>query len=309
VEEHVTFRRDHVEDQVALTDRASTREHEHVFLQTLIHRAREVVERVGDVAIRNGDAAVVRDDSRNRELIDVVNLSRCERLARVDDFVPGRQNGDSRPRIHLDIARSKCGHGADAARCQPIAGPQHVLAGLNIRALTANVLSRVDRCENSDPITVGIGLLDDDHRVGTRGHRRTGRNLDTFPGRERVRRDLACEELLDAAKDLRLRVRGAKRVFGADRIAIHARARERRHVDIGHDVARQHATVGIEQSDTFDPLNRTNRVVDDLLRLVEWNRVADRSHGRNQDSGIWNQGWSRIQGSGIRPDSYPSPQS
>ena len=89
-------RAEHVEDQVALADRAAAGEHEHVFLQAFVDRARQVVDRVGRGAVRHRDAAVLGDDRREREPVDVVDLAGRERLAGFDDLVAGRENGDAR---------------------------------------------------------------------------------------------------------------------------------------------------------------------------------------------------------------------
>src|SRR6185503_10317657 len=46
VEQHLAFRGDHIQDEIAFTDGAAAREHQQVLLETLVHRARQILDRV-----------------------------------------------------------------------------------------------------------------------------------------------------------------------------------------------------------------------------------------------------------------------
>ena len=80
----------HVQNQIALADRAAAGKHDDV-VRERARRARRSSSSTVSAAIgqRDGYAAVRRDDRRERESVDVVDLAGRERLARLDDFVAG----------------------------------------------------------------------------------------------------------------------------------------------------------------------------------------------------------------------------
>ena len=66
-----------------------------------------------------------------------------------------------------------------------------------------------------------------------------------------------------------------------------AGARKGRHVAVGGDVAREDAAVGVETSGTLlVRADRTDRLVDDLARFLERNRVLDRTHGLGHGASV-----------------------
>ena len=89
MEEHLAARAEDVEDQIALADGAAAGEDEHVLRQRAVDRGRQRLDRVRRRRQRDGDAAVRGEDRRQRELVDVVDLSRAERPAGFDDLVAG----------------------------------------------------------------------------------------------------------------------------------------------------------------------------------------------------------------------------
>ena len=114
----------------------------------------------------------------------------------------------------------------------------------------------------------GVGLFDHHDRVGAGRHRRAGGDFDALTGSDRLHRHLAGEDLLDAAQRTGALARGAGRVGGAHRVAVHRRAREGRHVGVGDDVAREHAAVRVVERHALDALERRDRRGDDRPRLA-----------------------------------------
>ena len=73
---------DHVEDQVALADRAAAGKHQHVARGARVDRALERLDRVLRGRERHRHAAVLLDDRAQRELVDVVDLPGLQLAAR-----------------------------------------------------------------------------------------------------------------------------------------------------------------------------------------------------------------------------------
>ena len=96
MEQHVAFRREHIDHQVALANRAAAGKHHDIVRKTVLERAGQRFECVRRRRKRDGDSTVVRHDGRQREPVDVVNLSRLQRPARLDDFVARRENRHTR---------------------------------------------------------------------------------------------------------------------------------------------------------------------------------------------------------------------
>ena len=84
--------------------------------------ARQRVEIVGSRRVDGRHTAVGADDGGERELVDVVELARAERLPGLDDLVAGRQDRDARPGEDVDLGQAHGGERADAARRQHVAG-------------------------------------------------------------------------------------------------------------------------------------------------------------------------------------------
>jgi hypothetical protein len=227
---------------------------------------------------------VVADDRRQRDLVDVVDLPRSQRFPGVDDLVACREDRHARSGVNLDAGQAKRRSGAETAGVQHRTGLQNRLAFLNIRALASDVLPGLCRGEDADPTGgVGLRLLDHDDRVGARRQRCARRHLDTLIGADRLHGHLSREHLLDAVQSSRRHLRGARRVPGAHGVAVHGRARKRRHVCVGHHVARQHASVRLLQRESLDAVDRDHRALDDGERFVQRDRAVKRA-GRHRRS-------------------------
>ena len=71
------------------------------------------IERVADGRMGLDRAAVLVHDGREREAIDVVDLTGSERLARCDHLVAGREDGHARPHKDVDVRDANGGDGSD----------------------------------------------------------------------------------------------------------------------------------------------------------------------------------------------------
>ena len=140
--------------------------------------------------MRLGDAAVRRDDRAEREAIDVVDLARRERRARVDDFVAGRENRHARLRVHRRrSAQPDRGERADAARRSARRRRATTSRRRDVGAPAADVLAgrrpATRSCTWSSP--TGACLLDHHHRVGARrASARRSRSRRTCPAHDGV---------------------------------------------------------------------------------------------------------------------------
>ena len=176
----------HVENQIALADRAAAREHDDVVRRARRRARRESssIESAGDRQ-RDGDAAVPADDRLEREAVDVVDLSR-RRAAGPARRSRCRSRG-SRP----SAARTRRPSSTPVAASAPMRlgfstwpARDDRLAGRDVRAAAPDVLPRIDRREHADAVVaVALGLFDHHDRVGARRHRRAGRDLDALARR------------------------------------------------------------------------------------------------------------------------------
>jgi hypothetical protein len=127
------------------------------------------------------------DDSREGITVDVVNLSWRERPAGFDDFVPGRQDGDARPREDLQLDDAAGGERADAARVENGSRIGNRPAGGDVGAAPADVLARIDGRRDPNLIAArAFRFLDHDDGVGAGGHRGAGGNLDALAAADRA---------------------------------------------------------------------------------------------------------------------------
>ena len=201
-------------------------------------------------------------------------------MPRIDHFVAGRKNRDARPIVHINPDGSDGGERADAARVHHLACRDDDLSGLNVGAPAADVLLRLHLGEDPhDVVCIGVGLLDHHDRVGAVGYRRAGGNFDALAIAYRYRRHLAGVERPDFRQRPRSRSRRALRIARPHGIAIHARARKRRHVESARRrrCASTRPFASLEH-DRFDVRDRRAGAVEDRARGLERNHIAERPH-------------------------------
>ena len=166
-----------VENEVALADRTSAREDQQVVLQRLGNGAMEVGQGVARGAQARGQATVFHDERRQREGVDVVDVTGGKRGALLGDFVARRQNRHARPRHHLDLGQPERGERTQAAGVDEVTGTQHRLAGCNVGRAGAHVLPGTYGSLQFDGVAVRTGGFDHHDRVGPLWQRRPGGNL------------------------------------------------------------------------------------------------------------------------------------
>src|SRR5499427_10160268 len=141
MEDHFAFRGNQVDDEIALTDRAASGEHDEVGVRAGVERVAECRDGIFDRAIRHGDGAVGRDDRGEGEAVDVEDLSRSECGPGFDDFVAGGEDRDARLRVDLELSASDGRDGPDAGRTEYLATLHHHRASGNVRSLPTDVLA------------------------------------------------------------------------------------------------------------------------------------------------------------------------
>ena len=112
-------------------------------------------------------------------------------------------------------------------------------------------------------------FLDHDHGVGAGRQRRAGRNLGARTARDRCLRQLSRVDALDNAQARRRRAGRARRVGGDDGVAVHGRARERRHVDVRAHIRGSNPTGSVGEGDALGAIDRDDGVTQMLARIVE----------------------------------------
>ena len=284
VEDHLAARRDGVDDEIAIADGAAAGKHNQIGASASVERRDE---RLGGVSYRTVglcDAAVRGDHRAEREAIDVEDLSRRERVSRLDDLVARRQNRDARFRKDVRRRDADGGKRAHASRRQLIARCDDAVAARDVGGATADILPCGRRRQNVHLVVRRTRrLFDHDDRVGARRQRRARRDLGACAGRDGHRRWLARVDPIDHPQPRRRRARRAGDVSGHDGVAVHRRSRERRHVERRHDVRGRDASGRSVEIDALGPLDRPHRRVEPSPRFVQRNGRSEGSHFRKQN--------------------------
>src|SRR5690606_16264525 len=88
-----------------------------------------------------GCPAVLSNDGREGDAIDVVDLAGGERLSRRDDFVAGCEDGDAGTVVNVDVDPTRRGNGAGTRGGDEVTGPDHDVAAFDGGAAASAVLS------------------------------------------------------------------------------------------------------------------------------------------------------------------------
>ena len=147
-------------DQVVIADRSAADRRQHVGVGAPSFG--ETVGERGGIVRRDAEverlAARRRDDAGDGEGVGGDDLRRPARLARRDEFVAARQDGDARPAPHRQCRMVGGGGERDVAGGQPPAGATEDLAFDEIAAAPTDVISRRDR--RADDYRVAVALRD-----------------------------------------------------------------------------------------------------------------------------------------------------
>ncbi len=221
VEQHLALLLDDVEHQVALADRAAAREHQHVVARGTSSTARErssIVSAAVRIGTGTPPCSATTADSVNG--VDVVDLARRQRPPGFDDLVAGREDGDARAGVDVDLRAGRARPGRRAAGVQQRARLAAPLAAADVGALAADVLLRLHAGEDLDDAAPSSSVSSTMTTASApAGIGRAGRDLRALPGSHGCARHLPGEDLLDA---------GAARAATLRRRAAACRPRARR---------------------------------------------------------------------------------
>ena len=237
-------------DEVVIADRGAADRRQHVGVGA--PRFGEAVGERGGIVGRGAEierlAARRRDDAGDGEGVGGDDLRRPARLARRDELVAARQDGDPRPAPRRQCRMVGGGGQRDVAGGQPTAGGQKDFAFDKITAAPTDVISRRDRRVDDYGVAVALSDLLHRHRIGALGQRRAGEDARRLAGLEAAGERAAGRGFAD---DGQTRLR-ACRVGRTQRVAVHRRIGERRLDAARSDVARQCAAKGLgERNELF----------------------------------------------------------
>ena len=137
-------------------------------------------------------------------------------------------------RAHSDLGDAGRCERADLRGAEHRAGLEQGVAGADVASDRPHVRSGSNGIRDLDLVVCLDNKLDRHDRVGALRHGAPGRDLHRLAGRERA---VGGQAGGDPEHDRQ----AARQVAGADREAVHRRARERRQIDASGDVLREHA--------------------------------------------------------------------
>ncbi|MEY9923187.1 hypothetical protein ABIF99_009502 [Bradyrhizobium japonicum] len=148
--------------------RGAAREHQHVGVrQRAAHGGFEFCLIVGNGAEEHRLAAVLVDRGGDDGAVGVVDRSRRERLAGLNQFVTGGDHGNTRLARDSHLGNAASRQHAYLARADHRAGAQQRLAARDVGACVGHELSGRNGSPDVDRIGPGgLGMLDHDDGVG-----------------------------------------------------------------------------------------------------------------------------------------------
>ena len=195
------------------------------------------------ITIIAGDAEQHRFDTERlalghqRVAVRVRNSVGVEWLLQPFQFIAGGQNGDARARIHrhlrrLDRRQQAHRTGRDFTACR-----QDDLPLCHAFATWADIVAATNRLVDLDAVSgQGLRVLDPDHRIGTRRHRRASHDPCGFPLTHMLVGQITGLDVIDHRQN-----GGETAQIGATQgITVHRRHIPGRQVTIGENIRRQH---------------------------------------------------------------------
>ena len=198
--------------------------------------------------------------------------------------------------MHVELGEAERGgerhvlHGEPPSRRQGDRPRPHVLAGMP--AIGAAFQSR----RHDDAIAFDAAVFLHEHGVGTRRHRRAGKDADRLPGFDCVVRGVAGGNPIDDGETL---LAVGIEVVAAHRVAVDGGIIERRDIDRGDNVFSEYAAQNFAQRHGFAVLDRRDPLGNQALglgdrkqRTVEGEAIVAelRHHAFPGDGAIWSGG-------------------
>ena len=158
-------------------------------------------------------------------------------------FVAGRDNAHVGLRKNFQARAADRGQEPDFRKAQPDAGAQQQASGGRFASALIDELPQRSVGPIRDEIAVAFHMLHHDDRVGARGDRRAGHDLDRFPGLNAAAEALARSHFPGHSH-------AARHVGRADRETVAGAAVQRGVIAIGVNVLSQNAAIGGFQIDS-----------------------------------------------------------
>ena len=211
-----------------------------------LERVLELFPEGGHVVVGNPEAlrlaAELSHRIREHLGVRVVDSCRLHRLARSDDLVTGRENGDDRLPPDFDGGDADRGQDAGITAGQELTAAQHGLPAGDIRSGERHAASRCGGSGDPQPAAVDLRVLDHDDGIGaTRNHPARGNFHGGARPNHRRWHDAGVNRFFAKLHGSRHFLGRTERVLGHDGKAIDIRAVERRHVNWRDDIGSQDA--------------------------------------------------------------------
>ena len=189
------------------------------------------------------DRQALRQSARRPELrgkdqpIRLVDLARTELFARRAKLSSRGDHGGPRPRATGDLSDTGGRQGTELRRTENPPALHDGVPGAEVTATRTNVVARRNRFRNLHAVVMFDNILDGDDGISSVGNHPAGRYRHRLAGPQLPRRG-------PPRRNPRHDRQHARRVQGADGVAVHRRARERRQVHErrrgrGQDAARR----------------------------------------------------------------------
>jgi len=200
----------------------------------------------------------------DRVAVDVVDLPALavQFLARSHQFVAGRNDADARLRPDRHLIDAQRGQEADVSRCDHGPGTERAFTRGDVCPREHDVVAGCDRGADQHlvAVCVRISSLHRNHRVGSVGHHRAGRNLCRL---SRLESHVGFRAGVDLADELEASGIGFVRAEGVpcpEGVAVEARPVEPRHVEFGVESCDEHPTASVLERDALDAALERERV-------------------------------------------------
>jgi hypothetical protein len=179
--------------------------------------------------------AQARQHAVQRVAVRVVDLAFLERLADRGQLVAGGEERHAQAALDLDRADAERRDQADLGGPDQAARRQDGFSLGQVFARVAHVLRLLLPGRDGDAITFSLHDFLNHHRVGALRHHRTGHDAHAFAGAELAGEGFAGQGCADLPQGIFFKIGETHRV------AVHRRVVVGGHVDLRHDVLREHA--------------------------------------------------------------------
>ena len=252
--------------EVVVADGGAADGHEHVRAPRSGGEGPERLLGVEGDAEVDGLGAGLLHEGAEADVVGAHDLVGSQRLARHDEFVARRQDGDARLAAHAQPRTVHRRRQRDVPGAQNASGPRAGVAFAEVEAGGPDVRSPRRPRLDDDPRAVGVRVFLDDDRVGAARHRAAGEDPDRLARADDAVVGAPRRRLPDPAQ----RGRRPGDVVRAHRVAVHRRDGDRRLGDARAHLRRQDPAQGVRQPHGLDARGR-ERIEDPSPRLGDGN--------------------------------------